>query len=259
MSAGLDKAANLERAVAVVADAGRAGADLVVLPEATMCSFGGGDIDLTPFAEPLDGLFVTTLCAAAREADTTVVAGMFEPAPDPGRVYNVVVAVGPFGLLGAYRKYHLYDALGWKESDHIAAGDPRVDEALVFDVADVAVGVMNCYDLRFPEMGRVLVDAGATVVLVPANWVAGPGKGDVFATLLRARAIENTAYVVAAAKPGPECAGRSAVVDPMGTVLAELGEGGETTISAQLSADRVDEVRAVLPLLDNRRFGVAPR
>ncbi len=254
---GLDPAANLAQTLAWVDRAAAEGARLVVFPEGTMCAFGDPGTDLVPLAEPLDGTFVTALCAAARRHSVTVVAGMFEPSPEPGLVYNTVVAVGPFGLLGAYRKYHLFDALGWTESDRFAAGDPTVDEPVVFEVDEgLVVGVVNCYDLRFPEMGRVLVDRGATVLAVTANWIAGPGKGDVFATLARARAIENTAYVVAAAKPAPECAGRSMVVDPLGDVLDETGEGDGVTVSADLSADRVDEVRARLPLLEHRRFSV---
>jgi predicted amidohydrolase len=118
---------------------------------------------------------------------------------------------------------------------------------------------MNCYDLRFPEMARALVDRGATVLLEPANWIAGPGKADTFVTLLRARAIENTCWVVAAAKPGPECAGCSSIVDPAGLVVAQLGEDEEGTVEADLSATRVSEVREVLPVLEHRRFGVSVR
>lgn len=255
----LDKAANLERVLSTTASCAGDGAAVVLFPEATMCGFGDPGEDLAPFAEPLDGLFVTELCAAARTHRVTVVAGMFEPSEEWGHVYNTVVAVGPFGLLGAYRKFHLYDALGWRESDRVTAGDARCDGAVVFDVEDLTFGVMNCYDLRFPEMARVLVDQGATVLLEPANWLAGEGKSDVFATLVRARAIESTAYVVAAAKPGPDCAGCSAVVDPAGVVLSSLGPDETGVVEAELSADRVDEVRAVLPVLAHRRFAVTDR
>jgi len=256
---GLDKAANLERVLATVADCARRGAELVVFPEGTMCGFGEPDTDLAPRAESLDGPFVTALCAAARRYDVHVVAGMFEPSGARGRVFNTIVAVGPFGLHGAYRKFHLFDALGWRESDRFVAGDPQLDEAVVFEVGELTAGVMNCYDLRFPEMARYLVDQGATVLLEPANWLAGEGKAETFTTLLRARAIEETAYVVAAAKPAPECAGCSAIVDPAGAILAQLGEGEDGIVMAELSAERVDEVRAALPVLEHRRFDVRPR
>jgi predicted amidohydrolase len=258
VAAGLDRAENRKLAVGHVRAAAADGAGLVVLPEAMMCAFGTPGRDLSPDAEPLDGPFVAALGAAAADCGVHVVAGMFEPGR-AGRVHNTVVAIGPAGLIGTYRKFHLYDALGWRESDQVEPGDPRRESPLVFDAGGLRFGVMNCYDLRFPEMARALVDRGATVLLEPANWIAGPGKADVFVTLLRARAIENTCWVVAAAKPGPECAGCSSVVDPSGAVVERLGEDGSGTVSAELSAARVDEVRAVLPVLENRRFTVSAR
>lgn len=277
ITTSLDKAENLRAVERAVAAAGVAGADLVVFPEATMCSFGGQTADLAVSAEPLDGPFVTRLTRLAGDTGITIVAGTFEPAPvtapgepdstaEPsvdapagrGRVRNTIVAVGPGGFVGAYRKFHLYDALGWRESDRIVPGDPVADGVLVFPVGDVVAGVMNCYDLRFPEMARRLVDAGATVLVEPAHWINGPGKADIWRTLLRARAIENTAYVVAAAKPEPECTGHSMVVDPLGTVLDELPGGGDGLVTGELVVDRVAEVRLAVPVLDNRRFAVVP-
>jgi deaminated glutathione amidase len=256
---GFDKEANLARAVDAARRAAEQGAALLVLPEATMAGFGDGSTDLLALAEELDGPFATGLAKAAATYDVTVVAGMFEVSAAPGRVHNTVVAVGPGGPLGHYRKYHLFDALGWRESDRVAAGDPGIDEPLVFAVGGLSVGVMNCYDLRFPEMARVLVDRGATVLATPANWIAGPGKAETWATLLRARAIESTAYVVAAAKPGPECAGHSMVVDPAGVVLAELGADEDALAVADLAPERVAAVRQAVPVLANRRFVVRAR
>jgi predicted amidohydrolase len=254
-----DKGANREAAVARVAEAARRGAELVVLPEATMCTFGAPTADLSLQAEPLDGPFVSALQRAAAEWGLTVVAGTFEPSGRPQKVYNTVVAVGPNGLAGAYRKIHLYDAFGWRESDRIEAGNPTGDGVVVFGLDDLVFGLMTCYDLRFPEMARALTDRGATALVVPAHWMAGPGKADAWEVLLRARAIENTAYVVAAAKPGPEATGRSMVVDPGGQVLVALGGDEEGMAVAELLAGRVGDVRAELPALDHRRFDVAPR
>lgn len=255
----LDTGANRRAALTSVAEAAALGAALVVLPEATMCSFGGPDTDLVPLAEPLDGPFVTALTEAAATAGVTVVAGTFEPSARPGKVRNTVVVVGPEGLVAAYRKLHLYDALGWQESDRVEAGDPVADGVVVFGLEGVVFGVMTCYDLRFPEMARALTDKGATALVVPAHWLAGPGKAEAWEVLLRARAIESTAYVVAAAKPGPEATGRSMVVGPTGEVLAALGADEEGLAVADLSAARVEEVRAGLPVLAHRRFDVSPR
>lgn len=255
----LDREANRDEAVARVREAAKWGAELVVLPEAAMCAFGDAGTDLSAQAEPLDGPFVASLRDVARDTGATVVAGTFEPAGEAGHVHNTVVAVDGDGLVGSYRKLHCYDALGWRESDRVVAGDPAHDEPLVFGLGGLRFGVMNCYDLRFPEMARHLVDHGATALVVTAHWLPGPGKADAWKVLLRARAIESTAYVVGAAKPGPECTGWSTVVDPAGEVLASLWGDERGLALADLDPDRVAEVRAAMPVLEHRRFSVVPR
>ncbi len=112
---------------------------------------------------------------------------------------------------------------------------------------------MTCYDLRFPELARLLVDAGAELLVVPAAWVAGPRKVDHWRTLLRARAIENTVYVAAAGQPAPRYSGHSMLVDPLGDVLAEAGEGAET-VTGVVDLARLDEARRTNPSLANRRL-----
>ncbi len=258
LASTLDREANRREAVARVGEAARRGARVVVLPEASMCDFGDAGTDLSRFAEPLDGPFVGALVKAAQDTGTTVVAGTFEPSGEPARVRNTVVVVDGAGVVGAYRKLHLYDAPGWRESDRVVAGD-AADEPLVFRVGGLTFGVMNCYDLRFPELARWLVDRGADVLVEVAHWLAGPRKAQAWTTLLRARAVENTAYVVAAAKPGPACTGRSTVVDPAGAVLASVGGHEDGVAVADLRPERVAEVRALMPVLEHRRFGVVPR
>lgn len=257
VASGTDKAANLAGLRQAVADAAAAGAELVVCPEAAMHGFGRPDAPLAPVAEPLDGPFVTGLAELAGTHGVMVLAGMFERAPgEAARAYNTVVAVGPSGLLGGYRKVHLFDALGWRESDRLVAGDPR--ELLVLDVGGFAVGVLTCYDLRFPEVARALVDAGADLLALPAAWVAGPGKTAQWRALVTARAIENTAYVAAAGQPGPDYAGASALVDPAGEVLVEMGNAPGCAVG-ETSRTRLAEVRRRLPLLAHRRFTVVVR
>ena len=256
LRAGTDKAGNLARLSDLVRRAADAGAELVVAPEAAMHDFGPPDLPLAPVAEALDGPFVTGLAAVAAETGATVLAGMFETVDgDAARAYNTAVAVGPAGLLGAYRKAHLFDALGWVESDRLAPGPA---EPLVIDVGPVRLGVMTCYDLRFPELARALCDAGATAIAVPAAWVAGPLKEDQWLTLVRARAIESTAYVVAAGQPAPGYCGRSAVVDPLGVVLAGVADG-EGLALADLDPGHVADVRRRVPSLEHRRWDVVPR
>jgi len=255
--AGEDKAHNLARVGELVGQAAALGATLVVAPEAAMHGFGTPDTPLAPVAEPLDGPFVSGLQKCASRHGVTVVAGMFEPVEgDSARAYNTVVAVGPDGeLVGRYRKQHLFDALGWVESKRLEPG--AVDERLVFDCGEMTVGVMTCYDVRFPELARVLVDDGVDLLALPAAWVSGPLKEDQWSTLVRARAIENVMYVAAADQPPPGFAGRAMVVDPFGVVVASMAEG-EGIAVADVDPERVDRCREKMPSLEHRRWQVVP-
>jgi deaminated glutathione amidase len=257
-AAGFDKPANLARVLALVDEAADGGAALVIAPEGAMHDFGPQEMALAPFAESLDGPFVTGLAEAAKRRAVTVVAGMFESVDgDPERAYNTVVAVGPSGeLIGGYRKQHLFDALGWVESDRLVPGETA--NRLVFDCADFRVGVMTCYDIRFPEMARALVDDGATLLAVPSAWVAGPNKAQQFRTLLTARAIENVCFAAGAVQTPPSYTGQSAIIAPFGEVIAELGED-EGVAVGEISRTRLTESRGRMPSLDHRRWTVAPR
>ncbi len=254
-----DKRVNRNRVREAAYAAADAGAALVVLPEAAMYPFGRPTDGLAAAAEAVDGPYGATLAEAAAETGVTVVAGMFESVPGEERVYNTVLAAGPAGPLGRYRKLHLFDALGWTESARIQAPAPDADPPLLtFPVGPFTAGVLTCYDLRFPEIARALVDAGATLLLVPAAWVAGPLKAEHWGTLLRARAIENTCYAAGAGQSPPEYTGHSAVVDPMGVPLAQLGEADGVAV-AELSTHRLADVRQRLPVLEHRRYDVVPR
>jgi predicted amidohydrolase len=185
---------------------------------------------------------------------------VFEPAPD-GRVYNTAVACDGSGeLVAAYRKIHLFDSLGEHESALVAPGS----EVVVADLAGVRTGFATCYDVRFPELARALVARGAELIVVPGAWAAGLFKEEHWVTLVRARAIENTVWVAAAAQvPDPDSpptraptgVGRSMLVDPMGTVRADLGPWPHVTV-AELDRTMIAQVRAVLPCLEHRRDDV---
>jgi len=241
-AASLDPVENRERLGSLVPE----GADLVVLPEAFARDFGDPGSDVSPYAEPVDGPFAAEVERVAKIRDTTVVAGMFESSD--GTPYNTVLVRG--GAHADYRKIHLYDSFGYRESDVLAAGPIS---PLTFQVGDLTVGLMTCYDLRFPELARLLVDAGAEAIVVPAAWVAGPRKVDHWTTLLRARAIENTVYVVGVGQPGPRYTGHSMVVGPLGDVLVEGGDASEI-LSADLDREAVVEARRTNPSLANRRL-----
>ena len=224
-------------------------ADLVVLPEGTMHDFGPTDHDLGTAAEPLDGPFVAMLGEQARRLDTTIIAGMFERTTD--LPFNTLVAVAPDGSLAAtYRKIHLYDSFGYRESDRLSAGDI---EPVVIDVGGMPTGLMTCYDLRFPEMGRALVDAGAELFVVPAAWVAGEHKLHHWRTLLTARAVEDTVAVAAAAQGGERYTGHSVVVDAWGSIVSEAG-GGDELVEADIDPADIAQARDVNPSLSNRRI-----
>lgn len=243
-ASGLDPAGNRDR----LRDLVPGDSDLVVLPEAFARDFGEAGSDVGPYAEAADGAFGTELAAVAAERNTTVVAGMFETSGDPRRPYNTLLVRGAADA--AYRKIHLYDSFGYRESEALSPG--ALTPVLV-DIAGFRVGLMTCYDLRFPELGRLLADRGAEAIVIPAAWVAGPRKVEHWRTLVRARAIENTVFVVAAGQPGPRYTGHSMVVDPLGDVLAEAGADA-TLLRATLDREVLDEARRTNPSLANRRF-----
>ena len=242
----LDPAVNRDRLPEAVGDPH--GADLVVLPEAFARDFGEAGSDVSAHAEAPDGPFGSALQDAAGRAGTTAVAGMFESSPDPDRPFNTLLVRG--GVRASYRKIHLYDSFGYRESDRISGGalDP-----VVVDVAGWRVGLMTCYDLRFPELARRLVDDGAELLVVPAAWLPGPRKVGHWQMLLAARAVENTVYVAGVGQPGPRYCGHSRVVDPLGDVVADAGEG-PAVLEAGLDRARLQEARSVNPSLANRRL-----
>lgn len=238
-----------------VRQAADAGAALVVFPEATMCCFG---VRLGPIAEPLDGPWAERVRAIAADAGLTVVAGMFTPADD-GRVRNTLLATGG-SVEASYDKIHLFDAYGFAESRTVAPGSKPVS----ITVGGVTVGLATCYDLRFPGLFQRLAAGGAAVVAVPASWGAGPGKREQWDLLVRARALDSTAFVAACDQADPGTVGRergkaptgigaSAVVGPLGAVQEQLGaEPG--LLVADLDLDQVEQARASVPVLANRRF-----
>ena len=253
---GADTARNLE-AIAAMADAAALrGATLVVFPEYS--SFFEPQLGPASLAaaEAIDGPFATALGELAARLRIHLVAGLLESADD-ARVHNTVVAMAPDGSpVAVYRKLHLYDAFGHREPDLVRAGD--IDEPATFEWEGFTVGLQTCYDLRFPEVTRRLVDAGADLVLVPSEWVRGPLKEQHWRTLVTARAIENTVYVAAADHAPPIGAGNSMIVDPMGVALATIGEESDVVAVAEASLQRLAAVRELNPALALRRFGVHP-
>lgn len=239
-----------------VARARSRGAEVVLFPEYSSYFVDPVDETLRENAQELDGPFVAGLHDLAREHGVHIVAGLLERATDAVRVRNTVVAVGPGGVVATYRKLHLYDAFGQRESDWVEPGE--IASPQTFEVDGIRFALMTCYDLRFPEVARVLADTGAHVLLVPAQWVRGPLKELQWNTLLRARAIENTLFVAAADHPPPLGVGNSGVFDPQGVEVAAVGTASDIAV-AYVDAHAVDRVRRVNPALQLRRFAVVPR
>lgn len=249
-----DKTDNLRVIDELAGAAARRGAAVVLFPEYASYFVDPFDATLAANAEDLDGPFVTELTAIAARHDVVVVAGVVERG-ESHRVRNAVVAVDGAGPLAVSRKLHLYDAFGQRESDWVEPAP--VDAPETFEVAGLTIALMTCYDLRFPEVARILADAGAQVVLVAAEWVRGPLKEHHWRTLLHARAIENTLYVAGADHPPPLGVGASAVVDPQGVEIAGVGTATDVAVGF-VDTGTIDRVRRVNPALRLRRFTVAP-
>jgi predicted amidohydrolase len=253
---GLDVRENLADMARFVEVAAHRRAALVVFPEYAACFGRRLDDEVVARAEPLDGPFVTGLAELARAHHVHLVAGLAEAAPDIApRVHNTLVALSPDGDLEAvYRKVHLFDTFGHHESRRVTPGP--LAPAQIFEVSGIAVGLQAGYDLRFPELTRGIISAGAELVAVPAQWAEGSLKELHWRTLLQARAIESTAYLLAAGQPVPHGIGRSMIVDPMGVILSATGaEPG--LVVAEISLQRLAQVRATNPALLGRRIRVA--
>jgi deaminated glutathione amidase len=259
MTSRADVAENLDKIRRLVAEAAGRGAQLAVLPE-NFAFMGVGEHEKSAIAEPLgDGLIQTALAEIARAEKVWLVAGGFPEKTASSKVHNTCLVYAPDGARAAvYRKIHLFDiqipgAAEFMESRTVAPGA----EPVVVETPLAPVGLSICYDVRFPELYRELVKRGARVVVVPAAFTMHTGK-DHWHALLRARAIENQVYVLAAAQFGRAnekrlCFGHSLIVDPWGAVVADASDR-EGVVVAEIDLDFQDKVRRELPALDHRRL-----
>ena len=238
-------------------DAAADGAELVVLPE--RLDLRGRNEVYERYAESLDGTVGRWAGGLAAELSIDLVAGSIsERREGHDKLSNTSMHFGPDGeLKAAYRKIHMFDVVvGEIEYRESAAHEPA-DEPVVSETADgTGLGLTICYDVRFPELYRILALRGARIVTVPANFTKPTGEAH-WEVLNRARAIEDQVFVIAPAQSGPqlpegESYGNSLIVDPWGTVLARGDDDGEGFVAAELDLDRQDEVRTNLPSLANR-------
>jgi deaminated glutathione amidase len=255
MRSSEDKQENLDKSIEFVAEAAGKGADLVCFPEFQMAFSPGSQsaAQLTNIAETVRGTFVSKIAAAAKKNKIGVVATIYEKSGKPNRAHDTAVMISPAGKVSSvYRKLHLYNALGFKESAKLVPGKNIVKPART---NAGSVGLLICYDLRFPELSRILTVKGADVLVAPSAWVAGEMKEEHWQTMVKARAIENGSYVVAPDQLGNIYCGRSMVVDPFGVVLVDMGQREGVEI-VDIDKSRVQQVRKSLPLLKNRRTDV---
>jgi predicted amidohydrolase len=256
LDAGDDVELNIAIAAALADEAAAGGARFVALPE--YLQFRGPDDGYRASARPIPGPCTEPFAAVARTRRAWILVGsLAERSDDPARPFNTSVLVAPDGSIAArYRKIHLFDVdvengPADRESDRVSPGD----RAVIADVDGIGFGLSICYDLRFPELYRALALAGAEVLTVPANFTERTGR-DHWEVLLRARAIENGAYVLAPAQvggpPGQPAFGRSMIVDPWGTVVAQAADR-VGIVTAELDLARVRSIRHQVPVLANRR------
>lgn len=256
LNPGDDKDANIAAALAAIDQAAATGARLIMLPE--VWTYMGPDSGAAAVAEPVPGQLTATLAERARRHGVYLHAGSFlERAEGEPRSFNTTVVFDPAGeIIATYRKIHMFDIdLAGNESYRESATTAPGDEIVTVEIDGVRLGLTICYDLRFPELYRILALRGAEVIAVPAAFTMRTGR-DHWETLLRARAIENTVYVVAPDQVGQHsgglwCNGRSMVVDPWGTVLATAPDQ-PAVISATLDLAYLRRVRAQVPSLANR-------
>lgn len=240
---------NAESCVSFMADAAQSGADMLVLPEALLaCKEGDPSLGVKSAQHP-DGEYLCRLLSESRKNALTTILTLHVPTQD-GRATNTLFALRNGEIIAQYQKLHLYDAFDIQESRLVDQG--CVIPPLI-DVAGMKVGLMTCYDLRFPELALTHALNGAEVLVLPAAWVRGPLKEHHWQTLLAARALDTTCWIVASGECGKRNIGQSRVVDPLGVTVASAAEE-PTLFYTQIDVERVHTVRARLPVLANRRF-----
>ena len=256
-TASTNKETNLKKITSFVSKAASKNATLCAFPEFMMFYTNSSQTprQLADLSETIKGNFVTTIARAAKENKIQVVGSFYEKSRTKDRVYDTAFVIDRSGkVISTYRKIHLYDALGFQESDKIKSGS-KIARPVKTSIGKI--GMMICYDLRFPEMSRSLAVAGSEVLVAPSAWVRGKMKEEHWITINKTRAIENGCYVIAPDQVGNIYCGRSLVVDPYGKVLLDMKKRQGISI-VNIDLNKVKQTRKILPLLKSRRTDVYP-
>jgi len=258
MKSSVNKEQNLAYSLELINEAAKDKARLICFPEFQMAYSPPEQKPeaLHKIAEKMNGNFVSTLSYSAKQNKINVIATIYEiinTNKQNHKVFDTAIIINDLGKLkSVYRKVHLYDALGFKESKKLVAGS-IIERPTRTSVGNV--GLLICYDMRFPEISRILTVNGANILASPSAWVAGVMKQEHWEIMVKARAIENGVYVIAPNQVGNIYCGHSMVIDPFGSTLVDMGnrEGIEII---DIDSSRIDTIRRTLPLLMNRRTDV---
>ncbi|NOQ45042.1 MAG: amidohydrolase [Nitrosopumilus sp.] len=253
--ASTNKETNLKKIINYISKAAQNKAALVAFPEFMMFYTNSSQTpkQLASLAEKINGNFVNTIAKTAKQYRIQVIGSFYEKSNKKDRVYDTSFVIDKTGkVISTYRKIHLYDALGFRESDKMTPGS-KITKPVKTSIGKV--GMMICYDLRFPEMSRSLASSGSEVLVAPSAWVKGDMKEEHWITINKTRAIENGCYVIAPDQVGNIYCGRSVVVDPYGKILLDMKKKqGIGYVNIELK--KIKQIRKVLPLLKNRRTDV---
>ncbi len=243
---------NINKARTFSSVASTYGADVIIFPEMFM-TIPSKDQSFVHTVKREQDTFLNALAEISRNFNITTVAGTWETSENPHRVFNSAVTINSEGkIIHRYRKLHLFDALKVRESDFTMPGNSLPQPVTI---KGIKMGVIICYDLRFPELMRSIVRSGCDVVAAIAAWYSGIMKEEHWLTLLKARAIENTVYVAGCNTCGRSFSGRSAIFDPFGVCISSAGEE-EAILFAEISKNRIESVREKLPVLKHIRKGI---
>lgn len=258
MKSSINKQDNLIESLKYIKEAADRQADYIFFPEFQMAFSSNTQTldELYKTAETLpDSKFIKRLCQYSKNYKIGIIGTFFEKNPykKDKRVFDTAFSTDKNGkIVSVYRKLHLYDAFGFKESLKFSRGD-KIPKLITTPIGKM--GLMICYDIRFPELSRILTVNGSDIIVIPSGWIHGIMKEEHWITMLKARAMENGVYVIAPNQVGNIFCGRSMIVDPLGSILTDLGDKiGVEFVGIQ--RERIDEVRKTLPLLKNRRTDI---